>query len=65
MKVGFVQFEPVFGQAGFNMATVERLLEGVDAELIVLPELFHSGYLFTSATEALSLAEEVPGGRVV
>ena len=65
MKVGFVQFEPVFGQTGVNLATVERLLEGVDAELIVLPELFHSGYLFTSAEEVLSLAEEIPGGKTV
>lgn len=65
MKVGFVQFEPVFGQIGVNLAKVERLLAEVDAELIVLPELFNSGYLFTSREEALSLAEEIPGGKTV
>jgi predicted amidohydrolase len=65
MKVGFIQFEPVFGQIDANLATVERLLLNVDAELVVLPELFASGYVFTSREEAGSLAEEIPGGRTV
>lgn len=65
MKVGFVQFEPVFGQIGVNLEKVARLLAEVDAELIVLPELFNSGYLFTSREEALNLAEEIPAGKTV
>ena len=65
MKVGFVQFEPVFGQIGVNLAKVERLLADIDADLIVLPELFTSGYVFTSREEAGNLAEEIPGGKTV
>jgi predicted amidohydrolase len=65
MKVGFVQFEPVFGQLGANHEKVARLLAAVDAELIVLPELCNSGYVFTSREEAMNLAEEIPGGRTV
>jgi predicted amidohydrolase len=63
MKAGFVQFEPVFGEVGANIAKAERLIEELDAELVVLPELFNTGYVFTSREEALQLAEEVPEGR--
>jgi predicted amidohydrolase len=38
MKVGFVQFEPVFGQLDVNREKMALLLAAVDAELIVLPE---------------------------
>jgi predicted amidohydrolase len=34
----------------------------MDAQLIVLPEFFNTGYLFISWEEAYSLSEAVPGG---
>lgn len=63
MKVGFVQFAPVFGQIAANLAKAGELLKRAEAELVVLPELFNTGYLFTSQAEALSLAEEIPAGK--
>lgn len=62
MRVGVYQFAPVFGDVSANLNRVEEVLAGVEADLIVLPELFNTGYTFTSAEEARSLAEEVPGG---
>ncbi|MCX6283721.1 MAG: hypothetical protein NTW31_05765 [Bacteroidetes bacterium] len=60
MRIGFVQFGPVFGEKQINFISVETLLEGCKADLIVLPELFATGYAFQSKEEAASHSE-VPG----
>ena len=65
MKAGFVQFTPIFGDKEENSRQIGRLVADVDAELIVLPELCNTGYLFTSRQEVQDLAEEAPGGRTV
>jgi predicted amidohydrolase len=39
------------------------MIEKADADLIVLPELFNTGYLFVSLEEVSSLAEEIPAGK--
>lgn len=61
MKVGFVQFDPVFGEREKNLAAVEKLLEGIDAELIALPELFNTGYTFLNKEELTRYAEPTKG----
>lgn len=63
MKAGFYQFNPVFGEKKQNIATVADALTGIDAELMVLPEFFATGYQFISMDEVASLAEEIPGGE--
>lgn len=62
MKIGFIQFEPLFGEVERNIDKAEKLIDGTDADLLVLPELFNTGYVFTSMEEVESLSEEVPGG---
>lgn len=62
MKAGFYQFNPSFGEKEKNIAKVINALNGIDAELIVLPEFFATGYQFVSMDEVASLAEKVPGG---
>jgi predicted amidohydrolase len=61
MKIGFLQFAPIFGEKEKNLAAVAQLLKGVDAELIVLPELFNSGYTFLNKKELAELAEPGTG----
>ncbi|MHB8907343.1 MAG: nitrilase-related carbon-nitrogen hydrolase [Syntrophales bacterium] len=63
MKAGFIQFEPTFGEIEQNIRRIEFLFTRVDAELIILPELCNTGYLFTSRGEAEEMGEEVPAGR--
>jgi predicted amidohydrolase len=65
LRIACVQMEPVVGQKERN---VERGLELIEraaaggANLVVLPELCNSGYVFETREEANALAEEVPGG---
>ncbi|MGC4115368.1 MAG: nitrilase-related carbon-nitrogen hydrolase [Myxococcales bacterium] len=61
MRAGFVQFAPVWGEKDENLAAIEELLAGVQADLVVLPELCTTGYQLTRE-EALFLAEPFPGG---
>jgi len=61
MKVGFIQFCPVFGAKQRNFEKVCQLLKGVTADVLVLPELFNTGYTFLDKKELLSLAEDAGG----
>ncbi|MHA1987460.1 MAG: nitrilase-related carbon-nitrogen hydrolase [Promethearchaeota archaeon] len=61
IKVGYVQTSPLFGNKDKNFEQIENLLVDVKADLIVLPELFATGYTFISKDEAVSLAEVSEG----
>ena len=62
MKVGYYQFNPVFGDVERNLERVAKKLSSVRCDLMVLPELFASGYQFVSRDEVAALAEPVPDG---
>jgi predicted amidohydrolase len=61
MKAGFLQFCPVFGAKQHNLARIKTLLHGTVADLIVLPELCSTGYLFSDWDELEGLAEGLDG----
>lgn len=63
MKAGFYQFDPVFGEKDANIDKVIDVLTNADADLIVLPELFATGYQFVSHREVAQLAENIPDGN--
>jgi predicted amidohydrolase len=62
MRVGYVQFDPRFGEKVHNRARAEEMIRGVEADLLVLPELFDTGYLFLYREEVARAAEPVPQG---
>lgn len=61
MKIGYLQNSPQFGQKIENFAQIQLLAKGIKANLLVLPELFATGYAFTSREEAADLAETADG----
>jgi predicted amidohydrolase len=62
MKAAVLQFAPDYLAVDENRGRVERLLQSVEADLIVLPELFPSGYFFRSPQDLEQVAEPVPEG---
>lgn len=62
MKVGFYQFDPVFGDKRGNIRRVLERIGQVETDLLVLPELFATGYQFASKGEVSELSEPVPEG---
>ncbi len=61
-RLGVVQNSPRFLKAKQNVSACLALMDGLAADLWVLPELFASGYNFRSKTEAARCAERVPDG---
>jgi predicted amidohydrolase len=62
IRIGFFQFDPLFGKVRANVSRVIDSLSRVEADLVVLPELFTTGYQFVSRREVERLAEEIPKG---
>jgi len=57
MKVGYVQNSTFFGKKEKNFDQVGKLIGDVQADVLVLPELFATGYAFASKKEIKKLAE--------
>ncbi len=65
IKAGFLQTSPVFGEVQKNLSRSLEMIETLDADLIVLPELFNTGYFFTEKSELEQLAESAFHGKTV
>ncbi len=64
IRVALVQNAPIFGDVSGNLSRVRSLLatrKESSPDLVVLPELFASGYQFVSRQEAMELGE--PSGE--
>lgn len=62
LKAGFYQFRPKHLAPDENRNKIAQSLSGIEADLIVLPELAVSGYLFSSRKQPMSVAESGTGG---
>lgn len=59
IKVSAVQTRPVFGDVKGNVDKACLRLNRLTSEVVVLPELFSTGYQFKNRAEALELGEDV------
>lgn len=65
MRVGYLQFDPVFGEVASNLRKVRTLIGDTSCDLLVLPELFSTGYTFRNRSELYELSETAQEGRTV
>ena len=60
-SIAVVQFNPTRNNVKKNIRKLQRLLSGIKADLVVLPELSNTGYLFPRPEDLLPLAEPQDG----
>lgn len=62
-SVSLLQYCPRVLDVDANLAQIESMLEGIETDLLVLPELAATGYVFASLDEVDRVAEAFPSGR--
>jgi predicted amidohydrolase len=63
-QIGLAQFKPLRKNIAANIHHIQDLLGGIKADLIVLPELSNSGYLYDNPSALLPFAEDKDGSGV-
>jgi predicted amidohydrolase len=62
MKIGYLQIRPEFGKVKENISKVEDMIIGQEFDLLVIPELANSGYLFCCKEEVEEYSEKPSEG---
>jgi len=62
LRAGFFQFDCRYGQPEANRERVKNALKGQEFDLLVLPELFTTGYFFPGPKVAREFSEKIPEG---
>jgi beta-ureidopropionase len=63
MRVGFIQMNSRLLRVDENVDKALHLLDRAKADLIVLPELFNTGYNFSNRRQVEKVAELIPAGH--
>jgi predicted amidohydrolase len=61
LNITLVQFTPEFGNQAHNLQQIADLLQGIETDIIILPELCTTGYSFLTRDEAFAAAEGPDG----
>ena len=62
MRLALVQSNPQLGAVEANLAAVQAVVAEAAFDLLVLPELFATGYYFHDRGQVRQLSEPIPGG---
>ena len=65
MKIATVQNSPIFGEKDKNISDLLEMMESVQAELYILPEMSYSGYQVISKKEAETLADKADSDNIM
>jgi predicted amidohydrolase len=66
VRIGFLQFSPLFCDVRGTIQSIERLLSTYEeTDILVLPELCNSGYNFASYKQAWDASEPIEGGPFI
>lgn len=65
MRVGFFQYAVVWRDRDANLSYIESRIKGEKFDLLVLPELFTSGYAYDDREELLPFAEDLSNSPTV
>src|SRR5688500_13238793 len=57
-RVACIRLAPTVGDLAANLALIRRALSSAEADIVVLPELVTSGYVFSGFEEAAAVAVE-------
>lgn len=63
-RVSVLQFEPKLLDVAHNLQQIERMMNGLATDLVVLPELCLSGYVFNHVDETRSAAQDPSDSEV-
>ena len=63
MRISALQYAPAYLDVERNLSRVQALTSDLATDLLVLPELFATGYFFRSEDDLASVAEEIPNGH--
>ncbi|KAF5048522.1 (R)-stereoselective amidase [anaerobic digester metagenome] len=63
-RVSVLQYKPVFLATDYNFHRIADMLSHVESDLVVLPELALSGYVFSAMSEVELVAECIPNGDI-
>lgn len=63
MKVSCYQFDIKYKDIQFNLEKVSSKIPTINSDLIVLPELFTTGYYFDKKSDLIKFSEEIPNGE--
>ncbi|HNZ06992.1 MAG TPA: nitrilase-related carbon-nitrogen hydrolase [Candidatus Cloacimonadota bacterium] len=61
-RVAVLQYEPRLLEPQANLEKLLDMLRGLETDLVVLPELALSGYVFASREEVAKVSESIPDG---
>lgn len=62
-RVSILQYEPTLLDVDGNISKLTALMRNLKTDLVVLPELAATGYVFQSPDEVSRVAESIPEGR--